>query len=341
MDNVTLIGIDLGKHSFHVHGQDRHGKALLRKKFGRKQLIEFLSKFPPCTIVMEACAGAHHMARQLAALGHEPKLISPQFVRPFVKSNKNDFIDAEAICEAACRPAMRFVTPKNEAQQTLAALHRVRDSLVHDRVKASNQIHGFLLEFGISLPIGHAAIRRLPVILAEQELPPKLVQVLERLQTHFKYLEAQIADIEKELTRQVTEDDLGQRLMTVPGIGPITASVLAAEVGDGKHYRCGRDFAASVGLVPRQYSTGGRNKLLGISKRGDKDLRRLLVQCARAYMLRLERQRGCLAQWVRSMLTRRHSNVVACALANKLARITWAIAAHHAQFEMKEAPLGR
>jgi transposase len=192
MDSVTLIGIDLGKHSFHVHGQDRQGKALLRKKFGRKQLMEFFAQFPPCTIVMEACAGAHHMARQLAALGHQPKLISPQFVRPFVKSNKNDFIDAEAICEAACRPAMRFVTPKNEAQQTLAALHRVRDSLVRDRVKASNQIHGFLLEFGISLPVGHAAIRRLPAILAEQPLPPRLVQVLERLQTHFKYLESQI-----------------------------------------------------------------------------------------------------------------------------------------------------
>ena len=338
MDSVTLIGIDLGKHSFHVHGQDRQGKALLRKKFGRKQLMDFLARFPACTIVMEACAGAHHMARQLAALGHEPKLISPQFVRPFVKSNKNDFIDAEAICEAACRPAMRFVTPKNEARQTLSALHRVRDSLVRDRVKASNQIHGFLLEFGISLPIGHAAIRRLPTILAEQELPPRLVRVLERLQSHFKYLEAQIADIEKELTRQVTEDDLGQRLMAVPGIGPITASVLAAEVGDGKHCRCGRDFAASVGLVPRQYSTGGRNKLLGISKRGDKDLRRLLVQCARSYMQRLERQSGRLAQWVRGMLTRRHSNVVACALANKLARITWAIAAHHTQFETKEAP---
>lgn len=339
MDSVTLIGIDLGKHSFHLHGQDRQGKALLRKKFGRKQLMEFLAQFPPCTIVMEACAGAHHMARQLAALGHQPKLISPQFVRPFVKSNKNDFIDAEAICEAACRPAMRFVTPKTEAQQTLAALHRVRDSLVRDRVKASNQIHGFLLEFGISLPIGHAAIRRLPAILAEQALPPRLVQVLERLQTHFKYLESQIADIERELTRQVTEDDLGQRLMTVPGIGPITASVLAAEVGDGKHYRCGRDFAASVGLVPRQYSTGGRNRLLGISKRGDKDLRRLLVQCARAYMQRLERQQGRLAQWVSAMLRRRHSNVVACALANKLARIAWAIAAHHTEFEMKEAPL--
>jgi transposase len=267
------------------------------------------------------------------------KLISPQFVRPFVKSNKNDFVDAEAICEAASRPAMRFVTPKNEAQQTLSALHRVRESLVRDRTKTSNQIHAFLLEFGISLPIGHAAIRRLPTLLAEQPLPPRLVQVLARLQSHFKYLDEQVAEIEKELTAQLVDDDLGQRLMTVPGIGPITASVLASEVGDGKQYRCGRDFAAALGLVPRQYSTGGRNNLLGISKRGDKNLRRLLVLGARSYMQRLERQTGPLACWVRAMLMRRHSNVVACALANKLARIVWFIAAHHTRFEMTGAPI--
>lgn len=319
MQDVTLIGIDLGKHSFHVHGQDRQGKALLRKKFGRKQLIEFFATFHACTVVMEACAGAHHMARQLAGYGHDVKLISPQFVRPFVKSNKNDFVDAEAICEAASRPSMRFVTPKNEAQQTLSALHRVRESLVRDRTRACNQIHGFLLEFGISLPIGDAAVRRLPVVLEEQRLPPRLVQVLERLHAHFKYLSEQIAAIEKELTSQLSDDDLGQRLMSVPGIGPITASVLATEMGDGKQYRCGRDFAAALGLVPRQHSTGGRNTLLGISKRGDKNLRRLLVQCARAYMQRLERQSGQLASWVRALLTRRHSNVVACALANKFA----------------------
>jgi transposase len=337
MQDITLIGIDLGKHSFHVHGQDRQGKALLRKKCSRKQLIEFFATFHPCTVVMEACAGAHHMARLLAGHGHQVKLISPQFVRPFVKSNKNDFIDAEAICEAACRPSMRFVTPKTESQQCLSALHRVRESLVRERVKASNQIHGFLLEFGISLPVGHAVIRRLPSVLAEQALPARLMALLERLHSHYKYLDEQIADIEKELARQLQDDDLGQRLMSIPGVGPITASVLAAEVGDGKQYRCGRDFAAAIGLVPRQYSTGGKNKLLGISKRGDKNIRRLLVQCARAYMQRLERQTDRLAQWVRAILMRRHSNVVACALANKLARTAWAIAAHHTEFKRQEA----
>ncbi|MGJ9420840.1 IS110 family transposase [Massilia sp. CMS3.1] len=337
MQDVTLIGIDLGKHGFHVHGQDRHGKALLRRKFDRKQLITFFANFHSCTIVMEACAGAHWMARQLAKLGHEAKLISPQFVRPFVKGNKNDFIDAEAICEAASRPSMRFATPKTEAQQCLSALHRTRESLVRDRVKAINQVHGFLLEFGISLPTGQGTLRRLLSVLAEHTLPARLMSLIERLHAHIKYLDEQIEDIEKELGRQLRKDDLGQRLMTIPGVGPITASVLSAEVSDGKQYACARDFAASIGLVPRQYSTGGRANLLGISKRGDKNIRRLLVQCARSYMRQLERHTDRLARWVRSMLLRRHSNVVACALANKLARTAWAIAAHNTEYEMHEA----
>lgn len=334
MQNVTLVGIDLGKHSFHLHGQDRHGKAVFRKKVSRKQLIEFFATLRACTVVMEACAGAHHMARKLAAFGHQVKLISPQFVRPFVKGNKNDFVDAEAICEAASRPSMRFVSPKTESQQTLSALHRVRESLIRDRTKTVNQIHGFLLEFGISLPTGQAVIKRLPSVLAEHPLPPRLVGILDRLHAHFKYLSEQVDEIDREMGRQLAEDDLGQRLLSIPGVGPITASVLATEMGDGKQYSCGRDFAASIGLVPRQYSTGGRANLLGISKRGDKNIRRLLVQCARSYMQRLERQTGRLADWVRAMLMRRHSNVVACALANKLARTAWALAAHHTTFRV-------
>jgi len=314
MDAVTLIGVDLGKHTFHLHGQDKHGKAVFRKKLSRRQLIEFFATFHTCTVAMEACAGAHHMARMLATFGHRVKLISPQFVRPFVKSNKNDFVDAEAICEAACRPAMRFVTPKTESQQTLSTLHRVRESLVRDRTKAVNQIHGFLLEFGVSLAIGPAAIRRLP-----------------------KYLDEQIGQLERDITRQLSDDEIGQRLLTIPGVGVITASVLASEMGDGKQYRCGRDFAAAIGLVPRQHSTGGRANLLGISRRGDKNIRRLLVTCARAYMIRLDKKTGRLADWVRAMMTRRHSNVVACALANKLARTAWAIATHHTVFDARSS----
>jgi transposase len=172
MQNVTLVGVDLGKHSFHLHGQDKRGKLVFRKRMSRKQLVEFFATFHACTVAMEACAGAHYMARKLATFGHQVKLISPHFVRPFVKGNKNDFVDAEAICEAASRPSMRFVTPKTESQQTLSALHRVRESLTRARTKTINQIHGFLLEFGVSLPIGLTGIAHLPALLAEHSLPP-------------------------------------------------------------------------------------------------------------------------------------------------------------------------
>lgn len=333
MSESALIGIDLGKHSFHLHGQDSASREVFRKKFSRPQMMQFFGNLPACTVVMEACAGAHFVARELIAMGHQAKLISPQFVRPFVKGNKNDFVDAEAICEAASRPSMRFVTPKTEAQQTLAVLHRLRESLVHDRTKAANQMHGFLLEFGISLPKGLAIMKRLASILAEHELPVRLTVLLQRLHNHFVYLDEQIKELDKELTSQLAADDLGSRLLSLPCVGPITASLLAVEMGDGQQFKCSRDFAASVGLVPRQYSTGGKANLLGISKRGDKHLRQLLVQCARVYLQRLDCQRGRLADWVRSMLGRRHSNVVACALANKLARIAWALAAHHTQYE--------
>ena len=333
MSESALIGIDLGKHSFHLHGQDKLGREVFCKKLSRQQMMTLFGNLPACTVVMEACAGAHFVARQLMAMGHEAKLISPQFVHPFVKGNKNDFVDAEAICEAASRPSMRFVTPKTEAQQTLSVLHRLRESLVRDRTKTANQMHGFLLEFGISLPKGLAIMKRLASILAEHELPVRLTVLLQRLHEHFCYLDEQIKALDKELASQLADDDLGSRLLSLPCVGPITASLLAVEMGDGQQYKCSRDFAASVGLVPRQYSTGGRANLLGISKRGDKHLRQLLVQCARVYMQRLEHQKGALADWVRSLLGRRHSNVVACALANKLARIAWALAAHHTQYE--------
>lgn len=223
--------------------------------------------------------------------------------------------------------------PKTEAQQTLSVLHRMRESLVRDRTKTAHQMHGFLLEFGISLPKGLAIMKRLSAVLAEHDLPARLTALLQRLHEHFCYLDEQIKALDKELTGQLADDDLGRRLLSIPCVGPITASLLAVEMGDGKQYECSRDFAASVGLVPRQYSTGGRTNLLGISKRGDKNLRRLLVQCARVYMQRLEYQHGALAEWMRTLLSRRHSNVVACALANKLARIAWAITAHHTEFE--------
>lgn len=325
MQNVALIGIDLGKHSFHIHCQDKSGNALLRKKFTRTKLMQFLVTCPSSVVVMEACAGAHFVAWRISDISHDVKLISPQFVRPFVKSNKNDFIDAEAICEAASRPSMRFVQPRTETQQAMRALHRVRESLIRDKVKTTNQIHAFLLEFGISLPTGDAVIKRLSLVLAEHEIPEYLSRLLMKLHAHYLYLIEQITELESELNQSIKADATAQRIMTIPGVGPITASLLSSQLGDGKQFSCSRDFAASTGLVPRQYSTGGKSTLLGISKRGDKNLRRLLVQCARSFMMRLEHQQGRLAEWVRKQLDNKHSNIVACALANKLARIAWAI----------------
>ncbi|ERT13682.1 IS110 family transposase [Photorhabdus temperata] len=333
MNTITLIGIDLGKHTFHIHCQDKSGKALLRKKFTRNKLMAFLAGCPSATVVMEACAGAHFMARWIADLGHEAKLISPQFVRPFVKSNKNDFVDAEAICEAASRPSMRFVPPRTEAQQAMRALHRVRESLVRDKIKTTNQIHDFLLEFGISLPRGDAIIKRLSFVLAEHELPDYLVRLLMQLHAYYHYVVEQIVELESELKHTIATDDTAQRLMTIPGVGLITASLLSSQLGEGRQYAKSRNFAASTGLVPRQYSTGGKNTLLGISKRGNKNLRRLLVQCARVFMQRLDNYSGKLADWVRQQLERKHASVVTCALANKFARIAWVITTQHTVFD--------
>lgn len=329
MSTVTLIGIDLGKHYFFLHAQDSHGHEVWRKKTTRAQLLMLLANCPACAVAMEACAGAHCLARKLQTFGHRVLLIAPQFVRPFVKGNKTDFADAEAICEAASRPSMRFVAVKTPEQQTLLALHRVRESLVAERTATANQIHGFLLEFGVSLPVGARAMKRLPALLddANHALPPRLVCILLRLHRRHGQLCEEIAPIEGELKLQLAEDEAGQRLLTIPGIGPMTASSLLAMAGDVHGFRRGRDFAASLGLVPRQHSTGGRATLLGISKRGDRHLRSLLVQGARAVMQRAEHRTDVLGIWLKALMQRRHSNVVACALANKMARIVWAILA--------------
>jgi len=325
MNEVTLIGIDLGKHSFHLHAQDATGRMVFRKKLSRQQLLRTLANVPSCRVVMEACAGSHWLARQLAGMGHEPRLISPQFVRPFVTGNKNDFGDAQAICEAACRPSMRFVSPRNEAQQTVSALHRLRERLVRERTATVNQIHSFLLEFGISLPRGAALMSRLPTVLDHETLPRRLVD----------YLDEQLRQVEQDLKASLREDDKSRRLLEIPGIGPITASALAVELGDARRFANARQFAASIGFVPRQYSTGGNPTLLGISKRGNRHLRRLLVQCARAVMQHTDSRTDAMSLWVKTLSTRRHSNVVACALANKLARIAWAVPARGTHYKAR------
>jgi len=339
MGTATLIGIDLGKHCFFLHAQDHWGHEVWRKKATRAQLLVLLANTPCATVAMEACAGAHWMARKLQTSGHQVRLIAPQFVRPFVKGNKTDFADAEAICEAAARPAMRFVAVKTPEQQTLLALHRAREALVAERTATTNQIHGFLLEFGISLPVGARALTRVPALLDDCAscLPSRLVGILLRLHRRYGQLSDEIAQVEGELRQQLAEDDAGQRLMTVPGIGPISASSLLAMAGDMHGFRCGRDFAASLGLVPRQHSTGGKPTLLGISKRGDKHLRCLLVQGARAVMRFAQRRTDALGIWLQALMRRRHGNVVACALANKMARIVWAILARGGEYRANPA----
>lgn len=266
-------------------------------------------------------------------MGHVARLISPQYVRPFVKSNKNDYIDAEAICEAASRPSMRFVEPRTEAQQLLAALHRAREGLVTERTATINRIRALLLEFGIIVPLSRATLRRLPDALAMHDLPLRLAQMIHRLHEHYRYLDQEVADIERDLTAQLREDENATRLLSIPGIGTITASLLASEIGNVAQFAGGRNFAASIGLVPRQHSTGGRTTLCGISKRGDKHLRHLLVLGARAVIQRADQRTDRLGEWIRSMLSRRHSNVVACAVANKLARIAWAVLTKHAVYD--------
>jgi transposase len=328
-----MIGIDLGKHVFFVHAQDGAGSQVFRRKLSRMLVFDFFATLPPSTVAMEACGGAHFMARKLSELGHQPKLICPQFVSPFVKSVKNDYADAEAICEAASRPSMRFVTPKNESQQALSALHQVRRVMMRDRISTANQIQSFLLEFGVGAPRGRKTIKGLATLVSEQVPSVEIHILFERLRLHYEHADAEIQEIDKEIRRRVATDALAKRLLTIPGVGFVTASALSAELGDGKQFRSGRDFAASIGLVPTQKSTGGVAKLAGISKRGDRKLRTLLVLCARAYITHLSYNTGFLAQWVRSMKERRHINIVACALANKIARIAWAIARNETVYQ--------
>ncbi|EJM59896.1 transposase [Pseudomonas sp. GM50] len=336
---VAIAAIDLGKHAFHLHAQDDRGHELYRKKFTRVALIQHLANLEPCTVVMEACGGAHFMAQEVAKQGHTPKLIAPHLVRPYVKSNKNDFADAEAIGEAATRPTMRFVHPKTQAQQVLAMSNSIRDSFIKDRTATVNRIHAALLEVGVSLTPGFKSINTLPAMLEASSLSEPFKKNLMMLHEHFNYLDGQVKKLDKDVECQAAEDDLAARLMTMPCVGPITSSVLAAELGDGKQFKCGRGYSASIGLVPKQHSTGGKTVLLGISKRGDRNQRRLLIQCARVYLIQLERQKGWLADWVRQLLAHHHSNHVVCALANKLARIAWAIAAHHTEFDAGPAAM--
>lgn len=331
---ITTMGIDLAKAVFQVHGVDAHGKTVLKKQIKREQLPVFFAKLEPCLIGMEACGSAHHWARKFEEFGHTVRLIAPQFVKPYVKTNKNDAADAEAICEAVGRPNMRFVPIKNVEQQAVLSLHRVRQGFVKARTAQANQIRGLLSEFGLIIPIGIANIAsRVPALLEEaaHRLPGSFRQLVERMMGHLKELDRNVGELELQIKAWHRSSDLSCKLEKVPGIGPITASALVATIGDARNFKSGRQLAAWLGLVPRQHSTGGKSTLLGISKRGDCYLRTLLVHGARA-VIRHVQGKASGSGWLPSLLARRHQNVAAVALANKNARIIWALLAHERQY---------
>ena len=326
--HISSVGIDLGKTTFHLVALDEHSKVVIRKKFSRKQLLTYTANLQSSLIGVEACSGAHFIGARLRDQDHQVRLIPAQFVKPFVKSNKNDFIDAEAIAEAVSRQNMRFVPIKTDDQLDLQALHRVRDRLVHRRTAVINQIRGFLLERGITFAKGPANLRnRMPDIVedADANLTPRMRTLLDRLWQEWKQLESGIETASNEIEQIASQDEACQRLRQIPGVGPLVSTATVAAIGNGAAFRKGREFAAWLGLVPRQYSTGGKARLYGISKRGNNYLRRMFIHGARAVLMRVKYDTAGLGQWVHQLEARTTRNKVIVALANKLARIAWAV----------------
>jgi transposase len=325
---LSTVAIDLAKKVFHLVGSDTTGKILWRKRLSRHALMPFIAQLPPVLIGIEACGGAHYWARRFREHGHEVKLIAPQFVKPFVKSNKNDMRDAEAIGEAMTRPTMRFVPTKNVDQQAIQALHRVRERLIGDRTALVNEVHGLMNEYGIVIPKGVSKFRQAVVGKLDSEkdkLTALSQEMCWKLVEEFVDLEKRIAYYQEKLENLAKTHPECQRLMTIPGLGPITATALVAAVGDVGMFKNGRQFTAWLGLVPRQHSTGGQTRLLGISKRGDSYLRKLLIHGARATLRWVKLKTDDRSQWIRGLLERRGWNRTAVAVANKNARIVWAL----------------
>jgi transposase len=333
---LHTIGIDLGKTVFHLVGLNLRGEAVVRKKLSRRQLLQFTANLHVDLIGMEACGGAHFLGRALREQGHEVRLMPAQYVKPYVKTNKNDYIDAEAIAEAVARPTMRFVPIKTDDQLDMQSLHRVRERWVMRRTAIVNQIRGLLLERGITLRKGRRYVdAALPGILedADSKLSGALRVLLAQLKLELDQMAIRIDEADAVLNKTAHENEACQRLVEIPGIGPVTATALIAAIGNGAAFRKGREFAAWMGVVPREHSTGGKQKLLGISKHGNSYLRRLFIQGARAVLQQRTKQTPALSVWLAQLTIRAHQNVVAVALANKLARIAWAVLAKEEQYQ--------
>jgi transposase len=336
---VAVIGIDIGKNSFHIVGLDSRGAIVLRQKWSRGQVEARLANMPQCLIGMEACVGAHHLSRKLKTFGHDARLMPAKYVRPYSKGQKNDFRDAEAIAEAVQRPTMKFVATKNADQLDLQALHRVRERLVSQRTGIINQIRAFLLERGIAVRQGQRFLRaELPRILATSPdvLSARMVRVIEDLADDWRRLDERVEGLSSEIESVARQDAGCERLMSVPGIGPIISSAMVAAIGSGEVFSQGRDFGAWLGLVPKQISTGDRSILGKISKRGNRYLRVLFVQAAWVVLIKPKSwERHGLKPWIEAAKKRLHRNVLAIALANKLARIAWSVLARGRAFEAR------
>ena len=327
-NNIAVLGIDLGKNWFHLVGINEHGKSIFRKRMNRHQLGEFTGTLPPCIVAMESCPGSQYWGRRFDEAGHDLRIIPAQFVKPFLKSNKNDYNDALAIAEAASRPGMRSVPIKNPEQLELQAIHRVRQRLIAERTAIVNQMRALLLENGLVIPVGRKLLaRKLPDILedAENGLSFRLRALIDRLRTRWRGLDVEIDEVTGLLTDYAKHSELCQRASTVPGIGPIVSTAMVAAVGNAQAFQRGRDMAAWLGLVPKQFTTGGKPRLGPISKRGNRQLRTLLIQGANALLIHMKRDQSAMGEWLRRLEARSHRHVAIVALANKIVRICWKV----------------
>jgi transposase len=339
MRNITLLGIDLAKNNFQLHGVDADGKRVLKKRIERKDVIRFIAQQPQCTIAMEACSGSSYWAREFQKLGNTVRLISPQFVKPFVKTNKTDANDAEAIVIAARQPEMRFVPINSEADQDIQSIHRMRDRLVGEKTALINQARGLLAEYGITTKKGVSAIKKLLAEIAgdsDEEIYKVTAMMRElsmELYDELKDKEARILKCDTKIEAIANTNSMCQLLQTVPGVGPITATILLTVLSDPFLFKNGRHFAAFLGLVPKQYSSGGKINLRGISKRGDKYIRRLLIHGARSVLIRADKKTDVRSQWLIRLKDRSDKKRACVALANKNARVLWAIAKNGAEYK--------
>ena len=337
---LAVLGIDIAKQSFQLHGVDCNGVTVLRKTLNRKKLCSFIAKLPVCTIGIEACGGANHWARVFQGFGHTVHMMAPQFVKPYVKSNKSDAADAEAICEAVQRPTMRFVPAKSVAQQDLQSLHRIRSQAVARRTAQANQIRGLLMEYGLVIPQGIVYIRKsIPAMLedGENELTAMFRELLSDLYDEMVHLDERIKTLENKLKALCSQNEDCQRLLTIPGVGLLSATALVAAIGDINAFKNGRELAAWLGLVPRQHSTGGKSTLLGISKRGDTYLRTLLIHGGRTVVRVADKHRDQRSQWISQLDARRGKNISAVAVANKNARVAWALLSQGTTYQTRAA----